>query len=166
MFRSAALWRSAFPWPRRWFQIPTGTICSGPDERELKGLAQSLGVAPQIDFIGPKSGVELAETLNAHRVLVVPSRWAEPFGIVALEGIACGCVVVGSREGGLPDAIGPCGVTFPNGDAPALASSIRTTLTGGGCWDALRDGALAHLAKHSAHAVAAVYLELFHRSLR
>ena len=41
-------------------------------------------------------GAALAALLNQCRILVVPSLWAEPFGIVALEGIACGCVVVGS----------------------------------------------------------------------
>ncbi len=40
---------------------------------------------------------------------------------MALEGIACGCVVVGSEGGGLKDAIGPCGDTFRNGDAADLA---------------------------------------------
>ncbi len=42
-------------------------------------------------------------------------------GIVALEGIACGCVVIGSQGGGLKDAIGNCGLTYPNGDVAALA---------------------------------------------
>ena len=35
-----------------------------------------------------------------------------PHGIVALEGIACGCVPIGTAEGGLPEAIGPCGRSF------------------------------------------------------
>ncbi|MEI7957588.1 MAG: glycosyltransferase family 4 protein [Verrucomicrobiota bacterium] len=141
-------------------------VGSGPEEANLKRLAQSLGVASQIHFVGPKSGVELARILNAHRVMAVPSRWAEPFGIVALEGIACGCVVVGSQEGGLPDAIGPCGVTFPNGDAKALASALCETLTRKERWEQLRAGAPEHLAKHTAGAVAATYLEIFQRALR
>lgn len=141
-------------------------VGSGPEEEALKTLAQTLGVAAQIDFVGPKSGVELARILNAHRVMVVPSRWAEPFGIVALEGIACGCVVVGSQEGGLPDAMGPCGATFPNGNAPALAAAIRETLTRTGRLEQLQAGAPEHLARHTAHAVATAYLEIFHRALR
>ncbi len=141
-------------------------IGSGPEEAALKALAQTLGVAEQIDFVGPKSGAELARILNAHRVMVVPSRWAEPFGIVALEGIACGCVAVGSQEGGLPDAIGPCGATLPNGNAPALAAAIRETLTRAGRLEQLQAGAPEHLARHTAHAVATAYLEIFHRALR
>ncbi len=140
-------------------------IGSGPEENALKAQAQTLGVAAQVEFVGPKSGAELARLLNAHRILVVPSRWAEPFGIVALEGIACGCVVVGSQEGGLPDAIGPCGATFPNGDARALAAVLREILTCEGRLQQLRAGAPGHLANHTAHAVAAAYLEIFQRSL-
>ena len=66
-----------------------------------------------------------ANSFGSTKILVVPSRYDEPFGVVALEGIACGCVVVGSAGGGLPEAIGPCGLTFPNGDATALAESTR-----------------------------------------
>ena len=148
--------------------LPLGLtlVGSGPEEAALKALAQTLGVASQIAFVGAKRGVELARILNAHRVMVVPSRWAEPFGIVALEGIACGCVVVGSQEGGLPDAIGPCGAAFPNGNAPALATAIRETLTRAGRLEQLQAGAPEHLARHTAHAVASAYLEIFHRSLR
>ena len=140
-------------------------VGSGPQEDSLKALAQTLGVTPQIDFTGPKGGVELAQILNAHHILAVPSRWAEPFGIVALEGIACGCAVVGSQAGGLPDAIGPCGVTFPNGNAPALASALCETLSREGRLAELRAGAPEHLAKHRARAVAYAYLEIFQRSL-
>jgi len=141
-------------------------VGSGPVENNLKALAQTLGVAEQIQFVGPKRGEELARILNMHRVLVVPSRWAEPFGIVALEGIACGCVVIGSAAGGLPDAIGPCGVTFPNGDAPALAASIRETLHGAGRWEELRVHAPEHLARHTAACVAQAYLEIFQKLTR
>lgn len=141
-------------------------IGSGPEEDRLKSIAQTLGVAGQIHFAGPKSGEALAWLLNEHRVLVVPSRWAEPFGIVALEGIACGCVVVGSAAGGLPDAIGPCGLTFPNGDATALAEALRRVLTEDGLLEKLRTAAPAHLAKHTARSIAAAYLNIFERLTR
>jgi len=140
-------------------------IGAGPEEAGLRSQAQALGVEAQVRFAGPKTGAELAGLLNEHRVLVVPSLWAEPFGIVALEGIACGCVVVGSQEGGLPDAIGACGLTFPNGDAVALAAALRKVLTQEGLLDQLRSGAPEHLAKHTARSVAAAYLAIFERHL-
>ena len=141
-------------------------VGSGPEEETLKALVARLGIKEQVSFAGSKTGVELARILNEHHVLVIPSRWAEPFGIVALEGIACGCVTIGSQNGGLPDAMGPCGISFPNGNMRALAGAIREVLTGTGRWEALRAGAQEHLALHTAHSVAAAYLEIFQKVTR
>ena len=116
-------------------------------------------------FAGVKSGDELAQLLNAHKVMVVPSRWDEPFGIVALEAVACGCAVVGSAGGGLPEAIGPCGVTFPNNDAVALARALEDLLTNDAKLASLRAGAEAHLARHRPREVARAYLKVFEQAL-
>src|SRR5213079_3168482 len=103
-------------------------VGSGPEEKSLQRLARELALDRQVTFAGPKAGEELATLLNRHQILVIPSRWAEPFGIVALEGIACGCAVVGSSDGGLKEAIGPCGVTFENGNENALANCLAKLL--------------------------------------
>src|SRR5213075_1573200 len=128
--------------------LPNLTIIgTGPEEQNLRRLTTELALDRQVTFAGQKSGAVLAEILNRHRVLVVPSRWAEPFGIVALEGIACGCVVVGSGKGGLKEAIGPCGLSFENGDAGALAAQLKQLLTEPGLQSTLRQNAEEHLAK-------------------
>jgi len=104
---------------------PTLTITgSGPEEPRLRRRVAELNLEMQTHFTGPLRGEVLAKEMNRHRVLVVPSLWAEPFGIVALEGIASGCWVIGSEYGGLKDAIGGCGVTFPNGDVRALSACL------------------------------------------
>ena len=141
-------------------------IGSGPEEAALRTLSAELGLADRVIFAGSQTGAALAALLNRHRIMVVPSRWAEPFGIVALEGIACGCVVVGSEAGGLPDAIGPCGKTFPNGDADALATALRELLSDDGEVARLLSQAPDHLAKHTPEAVAAAYIEVFRRAIR
>jgi len=140
-------------------------IGSGPEEERLEALSREHDVEGQIYFAGSKSGDALVRLLNEHRILVVPSRWAEPFGIVALEGLACGCAVVGSQAGGLADAMGACGLTFPNGNAPALAAAIRELLTRDGLFEQLRANVPEHLAQHTAGSVAAAYLEIFQRLL-
>ena len=75
-------------------------IGDGPEASRLQEQAARLGIGGQIDFLGARRGEELVGLLNRHRILVVPSRYNEPFGIVALEGIACGCVVIGSEGAG------------------------------------------------------------------
>lgn len=135
-------------------------IGDGPELDNLRTLTRELCLSERVTFAGQKSGIDLVRALNEHRVMVVPSRWAEPFGIVALEGIACGCAVVGSADGGLPEAIGPCGITFPNGDVEGLAAALRRILAESGMLASLRENAAAHLARHRAQSIASQYLEL------
>jgi glycosyltransferase involved in cell wall biosynthesis len=131
----------------------------GPERARLERQIAALNIQESVELTGNQSSRQLAEVLNRHRILVVPSRWPEPFGIVALEAIACGCIVVGSREGGLAEAIGPCGLTFPNGDERALANVLAELLKDQTKCDALRRGAAAHLARFTRRHVAALYLE-------
>ncbi|MGI8436342.1 MAG: glycosyltransferase, partial [Chthoniobacterales bacterium] len=95
-----------------------------------------------------------------------PSRYDEPFGVVALEGIASGCVVVGSSGGGLLEAIGPCGLTFPNADIAALTTLLERLLGSPGECARLRAHAPEHLARFHPTRIAQQYLALFQRKLR
>ncbi|MDF5720670.1 MAG: glycosyltransferase family 4 protein [Rhizonema sp. PD37] len=135
-------------------------IGNGPEEYRLQQQAQKLEIIDQIDFAGIKVEQELAKLLNTHKIMVVPSLWDEPFGIVALEGIACGCVVVGSEGGGLKDAIGPCGVTFPNGNVEQLTQILFNLLTEPEKLKTYRDKAKLHLDSHTSQAVAKAYLNV------
>lgn len=141
-------------------------VGDGPERARLEQRAECLGVSAQVDFRGTVTGETLVRLLNAHRVLVVPSRYDEPFGIVALEGIACGCAVVGSAGGGLGDAIGPCGRTFPNGDVPALARALADLLHDPQAREACLAHAAEHLARHGSVRAAERYLEALAAAVR
>jgi glycogen(starch) synthase len=133
----------------------------GPEMPNLQKLAVELGVDSQVSFLGPQRGVQLAQTLNEHKILIVPSRYKEPFGVVALEGIACGCAVIASEGGGLPEAVGPCGLTFPNGNIEALASSIHRLLGSDKEREALALKRAEHLTQFHPETVARAYLDVF-----
>ncbi len=135
-------------------------VGGGPEEASLRELASELDLNGQVSFAGIKRGEELVRELNCHKILVAPSTYHEPFGIVALEGIACGCVVVGSEGGGLREAIGPCGMTFPNGDATALANCLKELLLDAGRISAFRNQAAGHLAQFTKVNVADAYLNI------
>ena len=135
-------------------------IGGGPEEASLRQLADRLNLTAQVRFAGVRRGDELARLLNAHRVMIIPSIWMEPFGVVALEGFVCGCIVVGSEGGGLKDAIGLCGVTFPNGDVEALTQCLTEVFLHQERWAGYRGHAPAHLARHTAQAVSATYLRV------
>jgi glycosyltransferase involved in cell wall biosynthesis len=140
-------------------------VGDGPEAPRLREQAARRGLSEQIDFLGTRTGEELVQILNRHRILVVPSRYNEPFGIVALEGIACGCVVVGSEGGGLKEAIGPCGDTFRNGDAADLARVLDSRLRHPEMDAACLEQGPAHLARHSARRMAAAYLREMERAV-
>lgn len=135
-------------------------IGDGPEMPALKQLARELGLDSQVTFTGTLRegrGREVAR----HRIMVVPSIWQEPFGVVALEGIAAGCAVVASQSGGLPEAVGPCGVTFPSGDVGSLASVLKDLLSNPSQRQELVCNAERHLEKFLPEVVAKRYLEFF-----
>ncbi|MFP4007845.1 MAG: glycosyltransferase family 4 protein [Spirulinaceae cyanobacterium] len=135
-------------------------IGTGPEEDNLKAQIENQNLDSQVGFVGVQTGEKLTEILNQHRILVVPSRWQEPFGLVALEGIACGCVVVGSAGGGLKTAIGDCGVTFPNNDVQALTDLLFNLLTTPQQLKRYQDSAQNHLNKHKPETVIKSYLAI------
>ncbi|HEV7783858.1 MAG TPA: glycosyltransferase, partial [Thermoanaerobaculia bacterium] len=136
-----------------------------PERPALEAQARSLGGEVEVRFLGARHGDEIARLLNAHRILVVPSRYDEPFGIVALEGIACGCLVIGSRGGGLNEAIGRCGLTFRNGDSRELADLLAAALAGPSRFTPSPEEVAAHLARHRGGAMVNAYLQVFEDAL-
>ena len=135
-------------------------VGDGPEAPALRRQAGDAGVADRVRFAGWQEGAELVATLNRHRVLVVPSVWEEPFGVVVLEGLACGCVPLVSRSGGLPDAVGDCGMVVARDDPAALADAIESLLGNTGLRDTYRMRAAAHLRRHTPDRVGKDYLQV------
>jgi len=136
-------------------------VGDNPERLRLHALARDLSIENQIIFHGAKDSGELAGLMNRHKIIVVPSRWPEPFGIVALEGIACGCVPVASSDGGLPEAVGFCGITFPSGNAEALAECLQTLLEDSAVLAHYQAFARTHLARFAARTIALRYIGCF-----
>ncbi len=140
---------------------PTLTVIgTGPDLGQLVQLVASLGLEQQIHFTGALRGEALTKCLNRHRFLLVPSAWEEPFGNVALEGMACGCLPIVSDGGGLPDAVGKAGLLFRRNDVDDLVASIQHVLRHPELERQLRSEAPGHLAAHHPELVARRYLDV------
>jgi glycosyltransferase involved in cell wall biosynthesis len=140
-------------------------IGTGPEKDDLLAEVNKLGLLEFVTFTGNLEGESLRRTLNQHKILVVPSRWAEPYGNVALEGAACGCIVVASNAGGLPDAVGPSGYVFRSGSVRDLANVLQGCLENSD--QILRQVETPrerHLADRQPAAVAASYLSVIIRS--
>lgn len=145
---------------KRWPTIRLSLIGHGPERPKLEKQAAQMGLAERTGFLGPLEPEQVAAQLRRHRILVVPSVYEEPFGVVALEGAACGCRVLGSDGGGLPEAIGPAGTTFRRGNLADLTERLNDLL--GAVHDATEQQTIAaHLQHHHPRRIAEEYLKVF-----
>jgi glycosyltransferase involved in cell wall biosynthesis len=78
-------------------------VGTGNDEQRLKSLARELGITDSVVFVGWVAHGNLAGYYNTASLVVVPSRWPEPFGMVGVEAMLRERPVVASRVGGIPD---------------------------------------------------------------
>lgn len=101
----------------------------GFERPELIALAESLGIARDVTFLGWVPNSELPPYYRAAAVSVIPSL-EEGFGIPAAEAMGCQTPVVASDAGGLPEVVedGVTGLVVPRGDSKALAEAIGTLL--------------------------------------
>ena len=99
----------------------------GEERGNLEAKKEALGL-PNVQFLGNVTQDALCRLYNIADVDLVPSR-REPFGLVAVEAMACGTPVVATNEGGLPDFVNDSvGGLVPVEDAPALAQKILDVL--------------------------------------
>jgi D-inositol-3-phosphate glycosyltransferase len=96
-----------------------------PEIGALQQLAQELGVADLVQFIGKRQPDELRDFYSAADVAAT-TPWYEPFGFTPLEAMACGRPVIGSAVGGLTFTIqdGVTGLLVPPREPQALASRL------------------------------------------
>ena len=102
----------------------------GPLRSQLEGMAQDVGVADRVRFLGFLNQSKLPGAYVASDVLVLPSEY-ETFGLVVSEAMACGLpVVVSDHVGARFDLIESqgTGVVYPAGDVAALANVLRQIL--------------------------------------
>jgi glycosyltransferase involved in cell wall biosynthesis len=123
-------------------EIALVLVGDGPLSRELHNLADELGIASRVQFLGKR--MDVPQLLKAADLYVQPSR-VDGFGIAALEAMAAGKPIVASNIPGLADVVGDAGLLFPAGDAGQLAQRITTLLGDAG----LRQR-LAHSAQQRA----------------
>jgi len=107
--------------------IPVVIAGSGPDENNLKELADSLQVE-NIKFVGFKTGSELSALISESSYTVITSKWYENCPMSVLESLAYGKPVIGAEIGGIPELIsdGTDGLVYKSGDHTDLAAKMHT----------------------------------------
>jgi len=109
--------------------IDAGAVIAGPVmdpayAATLRRRAGELGVAPRVRFLGALEDAPAAMTCCD--AVVLPSA-AETLGLVLVEAMLRGVPVIGTAAGGVPEIVtaGETGLTYPPGDAAALADRLR-----------------------------------------
>jgi glycosyltransferase involved in cell wall biosynthesis len=112
----------------------------------LERLTRHLGLPPHVEYIGWQEGPALARLYQAAELVVIPSMY-EPFGLVALEAMACGRPTAASRIGGLAEIIedGSTGYLVAPGDYLSLAQRMAQLLL-----DPARAAAMGQAARRKA----------------
>ncbi len=104
---------------------------TGTAEAELKRQAKRLGLAGHGVFLGWIGDDMLHSLYRVSDLCIVPSIY-EPFGLVALEAMASGCLCVVADTGGLREVVpvdGTVGLRFPSRDSAALRGVLERVLT-------------------------------------
>jgi glycosyltransferase involved in cell wall biosynthesis len=110
-------------------------VGDGPQMPPLQSLAEHLGLGDRIKFHGVLTGARLYNQFALSEVLAMPSRSSsddvEGFGTVFLEAGIFGKPVVGTRTGGIPEAVldEVTGLLVPDGDSHALAEALQRILS-------------------------------------
>jgi glycogen(starch) synthase len=122
--RAFAMLREHFPTVR---MIIAG---DGAAREPLKQLAQELGIGERVIFPGWVKHEDIPNLINEASLVVMPSRWEEAFGLVAVEAALMERPVVATRVGGLPEVVadGITGMLVEKENSEALAAAISYLL--------------------------------------
>ncbi len=94
-----------------------------PDTDFVRGVrtaAQAAGVA----LLGYRDHPDVLAAMARAAIVVMPSRWQEPFGLTALEAMASGAALLCSARGGLPEVGGEAAVYVDPDDPAGMAQAI------------------------------------------
>ncbi len=136
-------------------------VGDGPDRAKAAGLARSLGIAPDVIFMGVTQRV--VDILSNASVFVLTSEM-ESFGLAALEAMACEVPVVTADVGGLREVVedGQSGFLLPLGDVDAMAEKTAEILRNRDLKKKLgRRGRAIAVEKFPPRAALHAYLEIY-----
>lgn len=132
-----------------------------PFVRTLRAAAEAAGIS----LVGFRPNDEALAAMAQAAIVVLPSRWAEPFSRVALEALACGGALVASPRGGTREAAGDAALYADPDDADTLAAAILRVAADDELRAALHEAGLRRAAEFTIASTARDYSALRRRVL-
>jgi UDP-glucose:(glucosyl)LPS alpha-1,2-glucosyltransferase len=124
--------------------------------RLTRAAAESAGVR----MLGYRDRDYVLRAMTRAAIVVVPSRWQEPFGLVALEALACGAALICADRGGLREVAGDAALYVDADDPAALGAAIRALADDPARCLALGEAGRARAPQFDAPVIAARLAEL------
>ncbi|MDB4876004.1 MAG: N-acetyl-alpha-D-glucosaminyl L-malate synthase [Gemmatimonadetes bacterium] len=148
-------------------QVPSVLVMvgDGPDRGMAEAEARDLGIQDKVFFLGKIDAV--APLLAGADLFLLPSS-NESFGLSALEALACGVPVIGTRTGGIPEVVrdGETGVLCDVGDVDAMSDAAVKILLDRNRWHAMSTLAAADARERfSLDAIVAEYEAFYEYTL-
>jgi glycosyltransferase involved in cell wall biosynthesis len=128
----------------------------------LKDLTGELNIRQRVRFTGYVPDDDLVHLLIAAQALVLPS-FLEGFGLPAVEAMACGCPVLASDRGSLPEVVGDAGLLFDPRDAGAICQAMKRVLDDGELRSQLSERGLRQSEQFTWQRAAELLRDLFER---
>jgi glycosyltransferase involved in cell wall biosynthesis len=128
------------------------------DADYFKASVEPLLADANVEFIGEINDSQKPAFLSGARALLFPIDWPEPFGLVMIEAMACGCPVIAMRRGSVPEVMddGISGFVVDNVDEAVAAFGRLDEID--------RNGVRAQFEKRfTSHRMAADYVDLYTR---
>jgi glycosyltransferase involved in cell wall biosynthesis len=113
--------------------VIVGSDCEDA-QSHLQKLATELGIGAGVRFLGHIPNHKLPALYQGALAFVYPSFY-ETFGLTIVEAFKCGCPVIASKRGSLPEVSGGAGILVEPSDIDAIANGIRALAEN----EALRD---------------------------
>lgn len=138
----------------------------GAERERIEGIVKDLGLKAITEFVGMVGHDRLPLYYTAADVCVIPSHY-EPFGLVAIEAMACGTPVVAANVGGLKFTVIPeeTGLLVTAQDVDGFARAIERILTDERWAEKMRHQASARVREYFSWSGVAVQLSDLYRRL-
>lgn len=130
----------------------------GETRAEIEELAKNLKVEDKVLFLGNRS--DIPDLIKSSYIGLQSSHW-EGFPLTAIEIMAGGLPLIGSRVKGLKDVVENSGLLFEEGDAKGLAYQINKLIKDPSLYDSYKAKSLNDARKYSIEETSRKYLELF-----
>ena len=112
----------------KWKFIVVGSAYLGSEietdfSRKIVSLVRQLG--SNVEFTGYLPHQKSQRMIEKSEILVVPSIWNEPFGLVVAEGMIHGCAIITTNKGGIPEIIQDKGIILETINTQSIVDSIE-----------------------------------------